>query len=307
MTPTFSVIIPTYERPAELSLCLAALCGLDYPRTQFEVIVVNDGGCSVNGAVAPFLGQMNVTHITQKHSGPAAARNAGVALAQGRYAAFTDDDCRADRAWLTELERYLGADESVLVGGRIINKLEDNAFSVTSQLLVTYLYAYYNSNCGQALFFTSNNIAMARETFLTIGGFNSKYQRTAAEDRELCDRWTHSGRRMVYADTALIRHSHRLTLRSFWRQHFQYGQGALSYWQARAQRDAGPLKFEPLHFYTGLLRYPWTAGARRPLRIAALLFIAQMANAMGFFWAKTVGSGTPSPCTMKTQVQPPCP
>jgi len=299
MAPAFSVIIPTHERPAELSLCLAALSRLDYPREQFEVIVVNDGGRAIDDAVAPFVGQMNVLQVTQEHSGPAAARNSGAVRAQGRYIAFTDDDCRPDRAWLMELERRLATDESIMVGGRIINTLEDNACSVTSQLLVTYLFAYYNANREQAFFFTSNNMTIAREAFLAIGGFNSQYR--TAEDRELCDRWTHSGLRMVYAENALVRHSHRLSLRSFCRQQFQYGQGALRYRRARAQRDDGRLRFEPLRFYTGLLRYPWTAGVRRPLRIAALVFIAQVATAMGFF----LGSGTPS-AFVKAEMKPPC-
>jgi cellulose synthase/poly-beta-1,6-N-acetylglucosamine synthase-like glycosyltransferase len=306
MITTFSVIVPTYEQPAELSGCLAALSGLDYPREQFEVIVVNDGGRPIDGAVAPFLAQMNVTHFTQKHAGPGAARNAGVQRSQSKYLASTDDDCRPDRAWLTELERHLGADESALVGGRVINKLVDNLWSAASQLLVTYLYDYYNADRGHASFFTSNNIAMTRDAFLTIAGFNSQY-RCTAEDREFCDRWTHAGRRMLYTETALIRHSHQLTLRSFWRQHFRYGQGALHYRQGRAQRDGGPLRFEPLRFYTGLLRYPWTAGVPRPLRMATLLLISQMANATGFFWAKLLDRGMPSHCTMKTQVEPPCP
>ena len=56
MSLTFSVIIPTYERPAELSRCLAALCELSYSREQFEVIVVNDGGCAIDDTVAPFSG-----------------------------------------------------------------------------------------------------------------------------------------------------------------------------------------------------------------------------------------------------------
>jgi len=287
MSPAFSVIIPTYQRPEELSKCLAALSGLDYPRERLEVIVVNDGGRPMDDAIDPFLGHLNVTSVSQKHSGPAAARNTGVARAQGTYVAFTDDDCRPDPMWLTELEVQLGAGAEVMVGGPVVNKLEDNVYSAASQLLVTYLYQYYNANGRQTLFLASNNMAMARDAFLAAGGFDARFPRAAAEDRELCDRWTHSGKRIVYAEGAIVRHSHRLTLCSFWRQHFQYGRGAHRYRQARAQRDAIPVKVEPLRFYTGLLRYPWTAGVPRPLRTATLLFIAQLANAMGFFREKT--------------------
>lgn len=288
MPPTFSVIIPTYERPAELALCLDALSRLDYPRDRFEVIVVNDGGRALDDAAAPFLAQIDLTLVAQKNSGPAAARNAGVARARGRFIALTDDDCRPDRAWLTELERALAANPNVLVGGKTVNAVDDSSYSIASQLLVTYLYTYYNA--GRALFFTSNNMAMPREAFLSAGGFDARYRRAGAEDRELCDRWAHSGRPMLYAETALVRHSHRLTPGAFWRQHFRYGQGALHYRKARASRDAGPVRIEPLRFYTNLLRYPWIARERRPARIAALLLIAQTANAMGFFQEKFFGS-----------------
>jgi GT2 family glycosyltransferase len=291
MTPVFSIIIPTYERHDELSQCLSALSGVDYPRERFEVIVVNDGGSAIDRTIAPFAGQMNVTYVTRKHSGPAAARNTGVQRARGKNLAFTDDDCRPDPGWLAEMERRLVSDPSVMVGGRVVNVAEDNAYSSASQLLVTYLYEYYNEDREQARFITSNNMAMARETLLAAGGFNEDYRQPAAEDRELCDRWLQFGHRIVYAEDALIRHSHRLTLISFVAQHFRYGRGAVRYHRDRARRAANPVKIEPLRFYTGLLRYPWTVGLKRPLRIATLLFIAQTANALGFFREKLFSAG----------------
>ena len=39
----FSVVVPTYNRPARLAACLAAVAALDYPRDAFEVVVVDDG------------------------------------------------------------------------------------------------------------------------------------------------------------------------------------------------------------------------------------------------------------------------
>ncbi len=40
----FSVIVPTFNREAQLGACLQALSCLAYARDEFEVIVVNDGG-----------------------------------------------------------------------------------------------------------------------------------------------------------------------------------------------------------------------------------------------------------------------
>jgi glycosyltransferase involved in cell wall biosynthesis len=41
--PLFSVIIPTYNRPERLSVCLESLARLNYPPDRYEVVVVDDG------------------------------------------------------------------------------------------------------------------------------------------------------------------------------------------------------------------------------------------------------------------------
>ncbi len=41
--PTFSIIVPTYNRLDQLALCLNALAKIEYPCDRFEVIVVDDG------------------------------------------------------------------------------------------------------------------------------------------------------------------------------------------------------------------------------------------------------------------------
>ena len=46
MTPFFSVIVPTRDRPDRLVRCLRALAQLDYPGDAFEVVVVDDGSGS---------------------------------------------------------------------------------------------------------------------------------------------------------------------------------------------------------------------------------------------------------------------
>src|SRR5262245_32282371 len=118
----FSVVVPTYNRPAQLARCLGALAALDYPRERFEVIVVDDGGtCDVKAVVDPFREQLNMTLVQQRNAGPAAARNAGVAAARNDLLAFTDDDCAPHREWLRQLAPPLTVDSGVLVGGECIN------------------------------------------------------------------------------------------------------------------------------------------------------------------------------------------
>src|SRR5215813_1646861 len=97
--PRFSIVVPTYRRPAILAGCLDAVARLDYPCDRFEAIVVDDGGGAVELPRA--YADVDMVLLTQAHAGPAAARNTGAARARGDFLAFTDDDCRPDPGWLS--------------------------------------------------------------------------------------------------------------------------------------------------------------------------------------------------------------
>ncbi len=279
--PLFSIIIPTYDRPAQLTACLHALSRLHSPRNPFEVVVVDDGSpTSPTTVVASFRESLDVALFTQAHAGPAAARNLGAARARGRFLAFTDDDCVPAPDWLTALAARFAANPHDLIGGRTLNALPDNPYAATSQIIVNSAYAHYNPDPDAACFFASNNLALPAEPFHAIRGFDTTF--TASEDRDLCDRWLAHGYRMRYAPEVVVYHAHPLTLRSFWRQHFNYGRGAFRFHQARARRGNGPFRPE-LRFYRNLFTYPFVRPhpARR-WRTAALLLTSQIANTAGF-------------------------
>jgi len=236
--------------------------------------------------------QLNVRLLRERHRGPAAARNAGAAAATAEWLVFTDDDCEPDRRWLTELQAAAAREPAAMLGGRAINALDDVPASCASQLLIDYLYAYYNPGAGESRFFASCNIAIPREGFEAVGGFSAAFPGAAAEDRDLCDRWLSRGGRMVYEAGAVVYHRHHLTLGGFWRQHAAYGRGAFTFHRARRARGGRPIAREPLRFYRRLVLFPFTVGARRASVMSLLLFVSQVANAAGFFEAKVRASVT---------------
>ena len=285
--PFFSIVVPTYGRPAQLAACLQALVHLDYPRDRFEVIVVDDGSATPpEPLVGSFRDRLNVMLVTQPHAGPAAARNTGATRAQGQFLAFTDDDCTPARDWLGALAARFASGPDRAVGGRIMNALPDNPFSTASQLLLAYLYAYYNVDVDDARFLASMNLALPADRFRVIGGFDPGFPAAAAEDRDLCDRWRHHGHRITYAPEVIVYHAHALSFRTFWRRHINYGRGAFAFHQARARRG-GRFWVEPATFYLNLLRYPFSVGPSEGApTLAALLALAQGANALGFLSAR---------------------
>ncbi|HEV7527166.1 MAG TPA: glycosyltransferase family 2 protein [Acidimicrobiia bacterium] len=87
MDPTFSVVIPTFGRPAFLAEAIASVLGQTFD--DFECIVVDDA--SPEPASLPADPRLRLVRREQ-NGGPPAARNTGIDAAKGRYVAFLDDD-----------------------------------------------------------------------------------------------------------------------------------------------------------------------------------------------------------------------
>ncbi len=283
-----SVIIPTYNRPDRLAGCLSALTQQSYRRDHFEVVIVDDGSATpMDSVVEPFRSQLDIVLIRQTNAGPAAARNTGARQAKGELLAFTDDDCMPSPDWLSGFASQISHHPKAMIGGRSLNALPNNLYSTASQALIDYLYTYY-SDPRKEMFFASNNIAMAREHYLALGGFDTSFPLAAAEDRELCDRWHQAGLPMHYDPSITIRHAHHLSLRSFFKQHFGYGRGAFCFHQVRAKRNAKPIKVEPFKFYKDLLTYPLSRkDVKSPWFVSMLFFLSQVATTTGFFWERS--------------------
>jgi glycosyltransferase involved in cell wall biosynthesis len=274
----WSVVVPTFNRPARLADCVTALAALHPPAGGFEIVIVNDGGVEPSAAIRRAATAGNASgalFLTQHNSGPAVARNVGAERARGRWLAFTDDDCAPGSDWLLVLEEALAATPDALVGGPVVNALSANLLSEASQRLAEFVKAYFDGAHRAERFFTSNNIALARTAFFEAGGFDARFGRGTGEDREFCDRWQAQGRPSLVRPRAVVRHSHDLTVTSFLSQHCGYGRGARHFRAVR--RDAGrPVRIDPA-FYIASLRHAWQ-GTSRP-RGAALAVMTAAAHA----------------------------
>lgn len=203
-------------------------------------------------------------------------------MARGEILAFIDDDCTADTRWLSTMAARVAANCDAAIGGQVTNAVPENRYARASQTLITFLYKYYHEK-GQGLlpFFTTNNLAVRADAFAHIGGFDATFG-FASEDREWCDRWGQSGKRLVYAPEAVVHHAPDLDLAAFVRQHFRYGEGAWRFHRARAQRSGAAMGIEPVDFYTGMMRAPFALGDREPVRQSLLLVASQAIAAIGY-------------------------
>jgi GT2 family glycosyltransferase len=293
----FSIIIPTRERPAELLRCLEGIAELEYPRSRFETIVVHDGLLRPRETATP--GELAIRVLGQTASGPAAARNEGARGARGEYLVFLDDDCVPDPGWLAAFDRRLEREPHAALGGRTENALADNPYAEATQLLVDYLYSAQSG--ANDTFFTSNNLVFPASPFRALGGFDPSFPVAGGEDRDLCSRWLARGNALWFEPDALVRHEHALTLRTYLRQHFNYGRGAFAYRRRQRRDGAAPRLGRPAAFYVSLIRYPFSARRRSsPALLSVLLALSQPATALGYLWAARGARGVTDRSTSRS-------
>jgi len=102
--PLVSVIIPTFNRAGTIVSAVESVVGQTLP--DLELIVVDDGSTDpTQAALSAYRDHPRVRLVSQPHRGSAAACNAGLRLARGRYVAFhgSDDERAAD-----SLEKAVG-------------------------------------------------------------------------------------------------------------------------------------------------------------------------------------------------------
>jgi glycosyltransferase involved in cell wall biosynthesis len=100
--PPISIIVCTYQRPANLRRVLASIAGQQGVNGQFEVVVADDGSTDETPEIVQQFRKsvrFPVHFTTHLHGGfcPGRARNEGVAASRGEYVLLLDGDCMLPR------------------------------------------------------------------------------------------------------------------------------------------------------------------------------------------------------------------
>ncbi len=89
-SPLVSVIVPTFNRPDSLPRTITSILNQSYK--NFEIIVVNDAGVSVDALIRSFNSEKITLAVHESNSGLPSTRNTAINLSRGKYIAYLDDD-----------------------------------------------------------------------------------------------------------------------------------------------------------------------------------------------------------------------
>jgi len=232
VTPAFSVVVPTFERPDTLKLVLDAL-GRQEDAPAFEAIVVDDGSRGETPALlAAYRAAYPFRAFRQDNSGPAAARNRGVREAKGERVLFLGDDTVPEPKLLSVHARAHGEPRShpAAVLGYTTWPRERRVSPFLHHINEYGLQFGYglieNPESVPFNFFYTSNISVPRALLLDVGLFDTTFPHAAWEDIELAYRMEKRGMRIVYRPEAVARHHHEISFASFRRRQQKSGESA---------------------------------------------------------------------------------
>ncbi|HEX9097385.1 MAG TPA: glycosyltransferase [Candidatus Dormibacteraeota bacterium] len=254
----FSIVTPTHRRTQSLLRMLDALATQDYPFDSFEAIVVADGG---NDDILHALGRRQYPYrlraFSQRQSGPAAARNRGLAEAAEPFVLFIDDDVLPAPSLVRQhAEAHRVPD--VVVIGPLLAATAARPSPWTAWEWATLNQQYRAMLAGEweptPRQFYTGNASVRLDHVRAVGGFNTQFRR--GEDVELAWRLHKRGLRFVFNPLAEGEHLAERSFEAWLKAAHEYGRTDVMLERIRTGGDLPDWvrpEFQYRHPYTKLL------------------------------------------------------
>jgi glycosyltransferase involved in cell wall biosynthesis len=221
-----SIIIPALNASKTIQACLAACAQQVLPAAvQTEIILVDDGSTDDTAELAQAFDIRLLRHKTAR--GAAAARNTGIAVAEGEVILFTDADCVPRQNWVAEMIRPFT--NPTVIGAKGI--YATNQPQLTARFVQIEYEDKYDLLRQQPHidFIDTYSAAYRAEVLRACGGFDERIR--YVEDQDLSFRLAEQGHVMVFQPTAVVSHHHSDSLWRYVRKKFMIG-----YWKSQIMR-----------------------------------------------------------------------
>jgi glycosyltransferase involved in cell wall biosynthesis len=211
-----TVALCTYNRADFLRQTLAGLAAQNFPRDQFEILVIDNNSTDHTAAVVAEFAATRPTprHILEKQQGLDYARNRAIAEARGDIILFGDDDILVRHDWLAQmLAPFASAhgEKVGAVGGEVIPVFPDG---LPPWVAEWHAPLAFRTDAGPLLSRHSPmgaNLAIPRAVFAQVGIFHTALDRAAGNyfsggDSEMVRRIRAAGFEIWFAPAAAVKH-----------------------------------------------------------------------------------------------------
>jgi GT2 family glycosyltransferase len=159
---------------------------------------------------------------TEKAVSAARARNIGARAAQSETVCFIDADCLATRGWIEGLTQCF--EQGYKVVGGSVSLTGRNYWGVCDNI-ASFLPTLSFMPAGEKAYLPSLNLAISRQVFWEVGGFDEDFPGAAGEDVDLSFRLRRLGYKLYFEPKAMVIHNHgRLDAKSVWQHLFRFGE-----------------------------------------------------------------------------------
>ncbi|HWA34400.1 MAG TPA: glycosyltransferase [Cyclobacteriaceae bacterium] len=223
--PKYSVIIPVYNRPAELDELLRSLTEQTF--SDFEVIVVDDGSQQTSQTICEsYSSRLSTQYFFKPNSGPGPSRNYGFEKATGQYFVLFDSDCILPPTYFAAVEKFLASNPIDAWGGP---DRGHEKFTPLQQAMAYTMSSFWTTggirggkNQADKFQPRSFNMGFSRRVWEVTKGF--AFDRLA-EDIELSIRMRKEGFKVALIPDAFVYHKRRTNLWEFFKQVQGFGRG----------------------------------------------------------------------------------
>jgi glycosyltransferase involved in cell wall biosynthesis len=289
-SPLVSVIVPAHNAAGGLPALLGALERQTLPRDCFEVIVVDDGSTD---ATAELVEASPVGRLVRRSSsgGSYAARNDGVAVADGRVLAFTDADCVPADSWLERgLERARSGQR--MIAGHVEVPLGPRPTAAALVDVIRFLDQQKSVARG---FAATANLWLDADVLARVGPFNDRIR--SGGDLEFGNRARAAGEEVVYASDVVVTHEPRSRRRELARKAYRLGHAnaeqrrhAVGELGDRACFCLQPGNYVPYRRLWGIERLEGSGVTLTRRRLAAMHVTQYLWMQLPMIWGSVVGS-----------------
>lgn len=192
-----SVVIPTHDRAALLSLTLPRLLSQELDGATLEVLVVDDGSpTDATASLVESLSSPSLRLIRQARGGSSAARNRAIEFARGRILLFLDDDAFVGPHFVARhLALHVAPELRLVAGGIIQVRAIPESIDEAPGLRAYHRHPMPGGNAS------APTIAVR-----ALGGYDPWFSAYGWQDQELGERLMQSGLRRTFAWRAPIYH-----------------------------------------------------------------------------------------------------